>query len=73
MHGRLHVVLPVCDGQRRHRVGRTIALALPSRLKVQREKKHVNVLQYGKRVWSIRDDGVDVYIAAAVATARAFF
>lgn len=52
---------------------RTLALVLPSLLNVQREQKRAKLLQYGERVWGIRDGSEDERIDAAIASTRAFF
>ena len=52
---------------------RTLALVLPSLLNVQREQKRAKLLQYGERVWGIRDGGEDERIDAAIACTRDFF
>lgn len=52
---------------------RTLALVLPSLLNVQREQKRAKLLQYGERVWGIRDGSDDARIDAAIASTRAFF
>ena len=52
---------------------RTLALVLPALLDVQREQKRGKLLQYGERVWNIRDGSDDERIAAAIASTRAFF
>ena len=52
---------------------RTLALVLPSLLDVQRATKREKLLQYGERVWGIRDGGEEQRIDAAIAHTRAFF
>ncbi|RFP13933.1 iron-containing alcohol dehydrogenase [Duganella sp. BJB488] len=52
---------------------RTLALVLPSLLDVQRDSKHAKLLQYGERVWGIRDGSDEQRIDAAIARTRAFF
>jgi len=52
---------------------RTLALVLPSLLDVQRATKREKLLQYGERVWGIRDGGDEQRIDAAIAHTRAFF
>jgi NADP-dependent alcohol dehydrogenase len=52
---------------------RTLALVLPSLLNVQREQKRAKLLQYGERVWGIREGSEEERIDAAIASTRAFF
>jgi NADP-dependent alcohol dehydrogenase len=52
---------------------RTLALVLPALLDVQREQKRGKLLQYGERVWNIRDGSDDERMDAAIARTRAFF
>jgi NADP-dependent alcohol dehydrogenase len=52
---------------------RTLALVLPALLDVQREQKRGKLLQYGERVWNIRDGSDDERMDAAIASTRAFF
>ncbi|RFP09983.1 MULTISPECIES: iron-containing alcohol dehydrogenase [unclassified Duganella] len=52
---------------------RTLALVLPSLLDVQRATKREKLLQYGERVWGIRDGSDEQRIDAAIAHTRAFF
>ncbi len=52
---------------------RTLALVLPSLLNVQRGPKRAKLLQYGERVWGIREGSEDERIDAAIASTRAFF
>ncbi|GJJ05148.1 NADH-dependent alcohol dehydrogenase [Duganella rhizosphaerae] len=52
---------------------RTLALVLPSLLDVQRATKREKLLQYGERVWGIRDGSDEQRIDAAIAQTRAFF
>jgi NADP-dependent alcohol dehydrogenase len=52
---------------------RTLAIVLPSLLKVQREQKRAKLLQYGERVWGIRDGSEEERLDAAVDATRAFF
>jgi len=52
---------------------RTLALVLPSLLEVQRETKRAKLLQYGARVWGIRDGSEAQRIDATIARTRAFF
>ncbi|WP_332854970.1 iron-containing alcohol dehydrogenase [Duganella sp. S19_KUP01_CR8] len=52
---------------------RTLALVLPSLLDVQRATKREKLLQYGERVWGIRDGSDEQRITAAIAQTRAFF
>ena len=52
---------------------RTLALVLPSLLEVQRGAKRAKLLQYGERVWGIRDGDEEQRITAAIARTRDFF
>jgi NADP-dependent alcohol dehydrogenase len=52
---------------------RTLAVVLPSLLHVQRATKRAKLLQYGARVWDLRDGPEDARIDAAIAQTRAFY
>lgn len=52
---------------------RTLAIVLPSLLNVQRKQKHAKLLQYGERVWGIREGSEEERIDAAIASTRTFF
>ncbi|WP_029526610.1 iron-containing alcohol dehydrogenase [Polaromonas glacialis] len=52
---------------------RTLAIVLPSLLKVKRETKRAKLLQYAERVWHITSGTDDERIDAAIARTRAFF
>ena len=53
--------------------GRTLAVVLPSMLRLRREAKRAKLLQYAERVWGITDGSEDVRIDAAIAQTQAFF
>ena len=52
---------------------RTLAIVLPSLLKVQRAQKREKLLQYAQRVWHIDAGSEDERIDAAIARTRQFF
>ena len=52
---------------------RTLAIVLPSLLKVKRETKRAKLLQYAERVWHITSGSDDEKIDAAIERTRAFF
>jgi len=52
---------------------RTLALILPSLLKVQREQKREKLVQYAQRVWNIPLMDHDKMIDAAIANTEDFF
>lgn len=52
---------------------RTLAIVLPSLLNQQRDTKRGKLLQYGERVWDIREGTEDVRIDAAIARTREFY
>ena len=52
---------------------RTLAVVLPSLLEVRREAKREKLLQYGERVWGIREGSVAARVDAAIARTRAFY
>ena len=52
---------------------RTLAIVLPSLLKVQREHKRAKLLQYAQRVWQIGEGSEEARIDLAIARTREFF
>jgi NADP-dependent alcohol dehydrogenase len=52
---------------------RTLAIVLPSLLQVQRKAKSEKLLQYGERVWDLRDGSADARIDTAIDKTRTFF
>jgi NADP-dependent alcohol dehydrogenase len=52
---------------------RTLAIVLPSLLDVQRATKRGKLLQYGERVWGLRDGSEDARLDAAIAKTREFY
>ena len=52
---------------------RTLAIVLPSLLKVQRHDKHAKLLQYAARVWQITEGDENQRIDAAIERTAAFF
>jgi len=52
---------------------RTLAVVLPSLLNVQRGPKGAKLLQYGERVWGIRDGSESERMDAAIARTRGFY
>jgi NADP-dependent alcohol dehydrogenase len=52
---------------------RTLAVVVPSLLSVQRASKGAKLIQYGERVWGIREGSDDARIDAAIAQTRAFY
>jgi NADP-dependent alcohol dehydrogenase len=52
---------------------RTLAVVLPSLLNVQRAHKGAKLLQYGERVWSIREGTESERIDAAIDRTRGFY
>jgi NADP-dependent alcohol dehydrogenase len=52
---------------------RTLAVVVPSLLSVQRVQKAAKLLQYGERVWDIREGTESERIDAAIAKTRAFY
>ncbi len=53
--------------------GQTLAVLLPSMLRVRRDAKRAKLLQYAERVWGITGGGDDGRIDAAIEQTRAFF
>lgn len=51
----------------------TLAIVLPSMLRVRREEKRAKLLQYAARVWSLTEGDEDARIEAAIARTEAFF
>lgn len=51
----------------------TLAIVLPSMLRVRKDAKRAKLLQYAERVWNIRDGSEDERIEAAIARTQAFF
>ncbi|AQV99172.1 NADH-dependent alcohol dehydrogenase (plasmid) [Cupriavidus necator] len=52
---------------------RTLAIVLPSMLRVRREGKHAKLLQYAERVWHITTGSEDERIDLAIEKTRDFF
>ena len=52
---------------------RTLAIVLPSMLRVRREAKRDKLLQYAQRVWNLHAGSEDERIDAAIAKTEAFF
>jgi NADP-dependent alcohol dehydrogenase len=52
---------------------RTLAVVLPSLLDVQRTTKGAKLLQYGDRVWGVREGSEAARIDATIAKTRAFY
>jgi NADP-dependent alcohol dehydrogenase len=52
---------------------RTLAVVVPSLLNVQRATKGAKLIQYGERVWGIRDGSDDARIDGAIRRTREFF
>ncbi len=52
---------------------RTLAVVVPSLLNVQRASKGAKLIQYGERVWGIREGSDDARVDAAIAQTRAFY
>lgn len=51
----------------------TLAVVLPAMLQVRRESKFQRLLQYGERVWGLRDGDAQTRVDEAIARTRAFF
>ena len=51
----------------------TLAIVLPSMLRVRKESKRAKLLQYAERVWDLRDGDEDSRIDAAIARTQEFF
>ena len=51
----------------------TLAIVLPSMLRVRRESKRAKLLQYAARVWNINDGDEDARIEAAIVKTEQFF
>jgi NADP-dependent alcohol dehydrogenase len=52
---------------------RTLAVVLPSLLNVQRAAKGAKLLQYGERVWDIREGSESARVDAAIERTRGFY
>ena len=52
---------------------RTLAAVVPSLLQVQRAQKREKLLQYGDRVWDLREGTEEARIDAAIARTRGFY
>jgi NADP-dependent alcohol dehydrogenase len=52
---------------------RTLAVVLPSLLNVQRAAKGAKLLQYGERVWGIREGSEGARVDAAIESTRGFY
>jgi NADP-dependent alcohol dehydrogenase len=52
---------------------RTLAVVVPSLLNVQRATKGAKLIQYGERVWGVREGSDDARIDAAIAKTRGFY
>jgi NADP-dependent alcohol dehydrogenase len=52
---------------------RTLAVVVPSLIQVQRGPKREKLLQYGARVWDLRDGTEEARIDAAIARTRGFY
>ncbi|WP_141288894.1 iron-containing alcohol dehydrogenase, partial [Gluconacetobacter liquefaciens] len=52
---------------------RTLAIILPSMLRVRKDAKRGKLLQYAERVWNLRDGTEDERIESAIERTRAFF
>lgn len=53
--------------------GTTLAIVLPSTLRVMKEHKRDKLLQYGQRVWNITEGSEDEIIAEAIDKTQSFF
>ncbi len=51
----------------------TLAIVLPSMLKIRQEEKREKLLQYAERIWGIREGSDDQKIDAAIDKTRLFF
>lgn len=52
---------------------RTLAVVVPSLLEVQKKQKWDKLLQYGERVWDLREGSPESRVAAAIERTRAWF
>ncbi|MBO9542216.1 iron-containing alcohol dehydrogenase [bacterium] len=53
--------------------GQTLAVVLPAIMEVKRQEKAQKLLQYGERVWGIREGDDEKRMVEAIAKTRAFF
>ncbi len=53
--------------------GKTLAVILPVMMDVRRQEKHDKLLQYGERVWGIKEGSDEERINIAIEKTRAFF
>lgn len=53
--------------------GVTLAIVYPATLRVMREQKHVKLLQYGERVWGIKEGSATQRIDNAIVATESFF
>lgn len=53
--------------------GQTLAVVLPAMMNERRQAKEAKLLQYGERIWGIREGSVAARIDAAIAKTREFF
>ena len=51
----------------------TLAIVLPSMLRVRKESKRAKLLQYAQRVWNLTQGSEDIRIEAAIAKTQDFF
>ncbi|WP_394780847.1 iron-containing alcohol dehydrogenase [Undibacterium sp.] len=51
----------------------TLAIVLPSMLRVRKESKRAKLLQYAERIWDLRDGDEDSRIDAAITRTQEFF
>lgn len=51
----------------------TLAIVLPSMLRVRKESKHAKLLQYAERVWNLTQGSEDIRIEAAIEKTQKFF
>ncbi len=51
----------------------TLAVVLPTMLKVRQQEKHEKLLQYAERVWAIKEGSEEQKIDAAIDMTRKFF
>lgn len=53
--------------------GRTLAIVLPGVMHIKRENKKDKILQYGERIWDIKDGDADERVDAIIARTVEFF